>query len=655
MIYKLIKKFNISIFVLFFMFLGLISCYDNGYEPFEPPTGNVNNIQPNTLFTTSTSADDSLTLVFRSYSTDAATYSWDFGDGTTSTDANPDYTYAKGGLYRVKLTTISADGLPAVDSSYVSPFFVDFDFTMEDTEVSFENQSSGAASLVWAFGDESFAEWDNKDTEEDPNYSPVHTYITDETYKATLTVTNYLGGVVYVTKSIEGLVLSTIPDFTFTTSGFTAVFTDASLYAVSHNWDFGDGNTSTDVNPTHIYAAEGGYEVTLTTTNDAGVSKSITKGVPIGGIDATFGAVILNGTIDDYNAVDNNKDDNNDAWEPVPPSTLKDGTPTPYPWKNSALKSNASVKAAGITTSENSGTYALKFSGPERRAYQPFAVEVGVEYTISMFVKAETTDDFTIYMLNNEVADESDLTGNSDEVFVVSGNDNSYQEYTFKFTATTSTAVFYAVPFSGINGTSEVYLDDISIQTPGFSNGVPDKVEATSAAVILNGSIDEFTGNKDDNNDAFEVDPPNTLKDGSESPYTWANAGLKGLGKKAAGITTTKNSGSYALKFSGTERRAYQPFTVEVGVEYTISMYVRTKSQDDFTVYILNNEVQDEDDLAGNSDKVYVVSDNEDSYKEYTFTFTASSTTAVFYAVPFDGASTSNQFLDDVSIQTPGF
>ena len=51
--YKLIKKFNGSVFILSLMFLGLISCYDSGYEEFVPPTGNVNNIQPNTLFTTS--------------------------------------------------------------------------------------------------------------------------------------------------------------------------------------------------------------------------------------------------------------------------------------------------------------------------------------------------------------------------------------------------------------------------------------------------------------------------------------------------------------------------------------------------------------------------------------------------------------------------
>ncbi len=466
--YKLFKKLDRSVFAVLILFLGLVSCYDSGFEAFEPPTGNINDIQPNTLFTTSVNADDNLSIVFRSYSTDAVSYLWDFGDGNTSTEANPNYTYTSGGLYTVTLTTTSSDGLIAEATAQVAPMFVGFNFTKVDSEVTFENLTDGAKKLVWDFGDGETLEWNAEDTEEDPNFSPVHAYKTAETFKATLTATNYLDVEVSVTKSIEGLVLSTVPDFTFDVSGLKVNFTDASILAVSHSWDFGDGSTSTELNPSHTYATKGTYDVTLTTTNDAGVSRSITKGVPVGGVEATFAAVILNGSIDEFDPAVNHKDDNNDAWEPVPPSTLKDGSPTPYTWSNSDLKSNAGVKAAGITTTENTGVHALKFSSAERRAYQPFAVEVGVEYTISMFVRTETTDDFTVYILNNEVADESDLTGNSDAVFVVSGNENSYQEYTFTFKATTTTAVFYAVPFSGIDGSSEVYLDDISIQTPGF-------------------------------------------------------------------------------------------------------------------------------------------------------------------------------------------
>ncbi|GAL79568.1 cell surface protein [Algibacter lectus] len=282
--YKIFKKFNRSVFVLSSMFLGLVSCYDSGYDEFVAPTGNVNNIQPNTLFTNSTNPDDNLSIVFRSYSTDATSYLWDFGDGNTSTEANPDYTYAEGGLYSVSLTTKSADGLVAEATSLVSPVFVDFDFTIIDSEVTFENLSSGASDLVWSFGDggETLG-WNIEDTEEDADFNPVYAYKTAETFVATLTVTNFLGASVSVSKNIEGLVLSTVPDFSFSTKSLTATFTDESILAVSYLWDFGDGNTSTEQSPVHTYAESGSYEVTLTTTNDAGVSKSIVKAVPAGG------------------------------------------------------------------------------------------------------------------------------------------------------------------------------------------------------------------------------------------------------------------------------------------------------------------------------------------------------------------------------------
>ncbi|MDO6760484.1 PKD domain-containing protein [Tamlana sp. 2_MG-2023] len=464
-IYKLIKSQPKSSFALLVLFLGLVSCYDDGYEPYEPPTGNINGIEPNTQFTTSLDPDNTLSVVFRSYSTDAASYAWDFGDGNTSTDANPNYTYADGGLYDVKLTTVSSDGLTAVDSTQVGPVSVDFDFSVVDSEVTFNNMTSGAESLVWDFGDGTSVSWDSENqTEQDPEFSPVHIYSDVGPFYATLTVTNYVGDDYTVTEEIKDLVLSTVPDFTFVVNKLTVDFTDASLLATSHSWDFGDGNTSTDLNPTHTYANNGTYDVTLTTTNDAGVSKSKTQTVPVGGIQPTVAAVIANGSIDEFTAF---KDDNNDAWETDPPNSLKDGTASPYTWENSGLKS-LGKKAAGITSSSHTGDYGLKFDSDDRRAYQPFEVEVGVEYTISMFVKTESPDDFTIYMLNNEVQDETDLAGNSDEVFVVSGNTNTYTEYTFTFIPTTTTAVFYAVPFSGVDGSTEVYLDDISIETPGF-------------------------------------------------------------------------------------------------------------------------------------------------------------------------------------------
>ena len=53
-------------------------------------------------------------------------------------------------------------------------------------------------------------------------------------------------------------------DFTFVTSGLTATFTNQSHGATTWTWDFGDGSTSTALDPVHVYATGGTYAVTLT-------------------------------------------------------------------------------------------------------------------------------------------------------------------------------------------------------------------------------------------------------------------------------------------------------------------------------------------------------------------------------------------------------
>jgi PKD repeat protein len=74
------------------------------------------------------------------------------------------------------------------------------------------------------------------------------------------------------------------PDFSFTKNGdLTRVFTDtsnASGCTISGwSWNFGDGGTSAEQNPTHTYAVEGWYDVTLTVTGDNDASAGVTKSV----------------------------------------------------------------------------------------------------------------------------------------------------------------------------------------------------------------------------------------------------------------------------------------------------------------------------------------------------------------------------------------
>ncbi len=131
--------------------------------------------------------------------------------------------------------------------------------------VQFNDTSSGAPySWYWDFGDGTNSTEQNSE----------HTYTKPGVYTVNLTVVNYLGS---DTKSIKIKQISgTLPEPSFTanvTSGVSPLevnFTDTSTNSpVNWYWDFGDGTTSTEQNPTHWYAP-GLYTVSLSVGNDGG-------------------------------------------------------------------------------------------------------------------------------------------------------------------------------------------------------------------------------------------------------------------------------------------------------------------------------------------------------------------------------------------------
>lgn len=76
-----------------------------------------------------------------------------------------------------------------------------------------------------------------------------------------------------------------VANFTFSTSGLTATFTDSSTDSdgsiASRSWAFGDSTTSTATNPSKTYSAGGTYNVTLTVTDNLGATNSVTKSVTV--------------------------------------------------------------------------------------------------------------------------------------------------------------------------------------------------------------------------------------------------------------------------------------------------------------------------------------------------------------------------------------
>jgi PKD repeat protein len=90
--------------------------------------------------------------------------------------------------------------------------------------------------------------------------------------------------------------------------GVTVTFTNLSERATSYEWDFGDGNTSTEENPVHVYDASGTYTVTLTAEGEGGsdtFEEEFTLVKPAAIIDGTFS------DWDDYTAIYSDPDAEN--------------------------------------------------------------------------------------------------------------------------------------------------------------------------------------------------------------------------------------------------------------------------------------------------------------------------------------------------------
>jgi len=207
-------------------------------------------------------------------------WSWNFGDGGTSTLQNPSHTYSTAGTYTVILTATNSggsDGETKTNYITVNPVVITpvATFTGSPTtitagqSVQFTDQSANSpTSWSWNFGDGGTSTLQN----------PSHTYSTAGTYTVTLTATNSAGsdgetknGYITVNPVVNAPVAAFSGSPTTITAGQSVQFTDQSINSpTSWSWNFGDGGTSTLQNPSHTYSTAGTYTVKLTATNSAG-------------------------------------------------------------------------------------------------------------------------------------------------------------------------------------------------------------------------------------------------------------------------------------------------------------------------------------------------------------------------------------------------
>lgn len=235
-----------------------------------------------------TSTVAGLTATFTNTSTGATSYSWEFGDGESSTEINPEHTYATDGTYTVILSatndcgTVTSTQTVTVVSAPTAGFTASTNIGCVPLTVEFTNTSSAnATSFNWQFpgGDPSSS------TEQNP---PSVVYDIPGTYTVTLTASNSAGSSTHT----QTVIVQPGPtaNFTATTSLLEVTFTNTSSNSTSYHWNFGDGEESNETNPTHTYAADGTYTVILTASNDCGTSTFTQNVVIITEPDAGFSA-----------------------------------------------------------------------------------------------------------------------------------------------------------------------------------------------------------------------------------------------------------------------------------------------------------------------------------------------------------------------------
>lgn len=213
-------------------------------------------------------------VTFTNTSIAGNTYTWDFGDGNTSTASNPSHTYSSVGDYTVLLTVNNSCG----SDTYTSTVTV---LVVPPTASFSPSGTSGCVPYTVNF---SSAPVGNPDTYNwsfpggtpatSTNPNPTVVYNSAGTYSVQLTVSNAAGSNTATLN--QGITVGAAPTalFSFGVNQFEVSFLNNSAGATSYVWNFGDGQTSTATSPTHNYAANGQYEVTLEAVNDCGFTVS---------------------------------------------------------------------------------------------------------------------------------------------------------------------------------------------------------------------------------------------------------------------------------------------------------------------------------------------------------------------------------------------
>ena len=222
-------------------------------------------------------------VYFFTNATPASQVVWSFGNGDSSTLRNPGYRYTQPGTYQVQAFITDPSGCDINLSIPIEVFaYPTVDFGVADTNLScelpfavqFDNQSSGGLTYQWHFGD---GQTSNR-------LNPTHTYTSADSFRVSLRVWGPNGCSRTRTRHDYIIIEPMEPDFlapiTRGCAPLTVHLADStrSIFPkVSWEWDFGDGQTSTQPHPQHVYQDTGYYNVQLVVENSQGCRDTLRR------------------------------------------------------------------------------------------------------------------------------------------------------------------------------------------------------------------------------------------------------------------------------------------------------------------------------------------------------------------------------------------
>lgn len=233
---------------------------------------------------------DSFVVQLNNLSLNATQYTWNFGDGATSSLPSPRHRYQQAGSYIVQLIASNPNSCNLSDTistlvifkPILQLVFAPFDTTAcQNVPFLFGTQinGSGHSTAVWDFGDGSATAQGNPQ---------LHRFTTPGVYQVVLTVTDTgtCNGMVADTFMVTVQADSLEAAFDLTVlkkvcDTLTVQLTNQSHNAASIAWTLGDGTTSTQNNITHSYHTAGTYLIQLIATSPTGCRLRDTATVPV--------------------------------------------------------------------------------------------------------------------------------------------------------------------------------------------------------------------------------------------------------------------------------------------------------------------------------------------------------------------------------------